>query len=138
MSVLSEMRVAVRKIRGLLGHQPARGIPGADYYQRLHESAAYQTNNWLVADLPFLRWGCEKALHEVESALLGVLENLPDRFAAGLLRLAIFPLGARTRPPSDALSATVARAVARAIYEAEALPYPESLPSWRDKFPRRR
>ena len=63
------------------------------------------------ADLPFLRWGCEKALHEVESALLGVLENLPDRFAAGLLRLAIFPLGARTRPPSDALSATVARAL---------------------------
>jgi L-aminopeptidase/D-esterase-like protein len=29
---------------------------------------------------------------------------------------------------------TVARAVARAIYEAEALPYPGSLPSWRDKF----
>ena len=30
---------------------------------------------------------------------------------------------------------TVARAIARAIYEAEALPYPENLPSWRDKFP---
>jgi len=33
---------------------------------------------------------------------------------------------------------TVTRAVARAIYEAEALPYPGSLPSWRDKFPHRR
>jgi D-aminopeptidase len=33
---------------------------------------------------------------------------------------------------------TVARAIARAIYEAEALPYPGSLPSWRDKFPGRR
>jgi L-aminopeptidase/D-esterase-like protein len=32
---------------------------------------------------------------------------------------------------------TVARAIARAIYEAEALPYPENLPSWRDKFARR-
>ena len=32
---------------------------------------------------------------------------------------------------------TVARAVARAIYEAEALPYPGSLPSWRDKFAHR-
>jgi L-aminopeptidase/D-esterase-like protein len=32
---------------------------------------------------------------------------------------------------------TVARAVARAIYEAEALPYPGSLPSWRDKFAQR-
>jgi D-aminopeptidase len=33
---------------------------------------------------------------------------------------------------------TVARAVARAIYEAEALPHPGSLPSWRDKFAQRR
>ena len=32
---------------------------------------------------------------------------------------------------------TVARAIARAIYEAEALPYPGSLPSWRDKFAHR-
>jgi D-aminopeptidase len=32
---------------------------------------------------------------------------------------------------------TVTRAVARAIYEAEALPYPGSLPSWRDKFTHR-
>jgi D-aminopeptidase len=32
---------------------------------------------------------------------------------------------------------TVARAVARAIYEAEALPFPGSLPSWRDKFAHR-
>jgi D-aminopeptidase len=32
---------------------------------------------------------------------------------------------------------TVSRAVARAIYEAEALPYPGSLPSWRDKFAHR-
>ena len=30
----------------------------------------------------------------------------------------------------------LARAVARAIYEAEALPFPGALPSWRDKFGR--
>jgi len=63
------------------------------------------------ADLPFMKWGCEKALHEVEVALLGVLENLPDKLAAGLLRFAIFPLGAHTRPPSDALGASVAHAL---------------------------
>jgi acyl-CoA dehydrogenase len=65
----------------------------------------------LEADLPFLRWGCETALHEVESALLGVLENLPDRLAAGLLRFAIFPFGAHQGPPSDALGAKVAHAL---------------------------
>ena len=30
---------------------------------------------------------------------------------------------------------TVARAVARAVYEAEALPFPGALPSWRDGSP---
>jgi D-aminopeptidase len=29
---------------------------------------------------------------------------------------------------------TVARAVARGVYEAESLTFPEALPSWRDKF----
>ena len=30
----------------------------------------------------------------------------------------------------------VARAVARAVYEATALPFADALPSWRDKFTR--
>ena len=63
------------------------------------------------ADLPFLRWGCEKALCEVESALAGVLENLPNRAAAWMMGFAIFPLGSRRKPPSDALGARVARAL---------------------------
>jgi D-aminopeptidase len=29
---------------------------------------------------------------------------------------------------------TLARAVARAVYEATALPFPGALPSWKDKF----
>jgi D-aminopeptidase len=31
---------------------------------------------------------------------------------------------------------TMARAVARAIYEAKALPFPGALPSWKDRFAR--
>jgi D-aminopeptidase len=30
----------------------------------------------------------------------------------------------------------VARAIARAVYEATALPFPMALPSWKDKFDR--
>jgi acyl-CoA dehydrogenase len=63
------------------------------------------------ADLPFVCWGCEKALSEVESALEGVLLNLPSRPAAWMLHAAIFPLGARAKPPGDALGARVARAL---------------------------
>lgn len=65
----------------------------------------------LEGDIPFFRWGCDKALLEIESALVGALDNLPNRPAAWLLRALVFPLGPRLRPPSDALGAKVARAL---------------------------
>ncbi len=57
---------------------------------------------------PYMEWGCQLALHNIEDALRGVLENLPNRGAAWLLRLLVFPLGARHRPPGDALGAKIA------------------------------
>jgi acyl-CoA dehydrogenase len=60
-------------------------------------------------DLPFLRWSCAHAFHQIETALVGVLDNLSSRPAAWGLRFFVFPLGARLRPPSDRLSAEVAR-----------------------------
>jgi acyl-CoA dehydrogenase len=55
------------------------------------------------------RWSVELCLYRIQDALLGVLDNLPVRWAAVLLKLAIFPLGARFRPPSDRLGSEVAR-----------------------------
>ena len=60
-------------------------------------------------DLPFVEFSCEHALHEIQTALLGVMDNLPNRPAAWLLRPLIFPLGPRYRPPSDVLGSAVAR-----------------------------
>ncbi len=60
-------------------------------------------------DVPFVEWSCTYALHEIQTALAGVLDNLPNRAAAGMLRPLIFPLGTRQRPPSDALGGDVAR-----------------------------
>jgi acyl-CoA dehydrogenase len=62
-------------------------------------------------DLPFVRWSCAYAHFQIETALRGVLDNLPNRAAAWGLRLFIFPLGARLRPPSDRSSAAVARSL---------------------------
>ena len=59
--------------------------------------------------LPFVSWSCEHALFEIQRALLGILDNLPSRPAAWLLRILIFPLGPRRRPPSDRLGGAVAR-----------------------------
>jgi acyl-CoA dehydrogenase len=60
-------------------------------------------------DVPLVRWSCEHALERIQAALVGVLDHLPNRPAAWLLRGVVFPLGARLRPPGDALGAAVAR-----------------------------
>jgi acyl-CoA dehydrogenase len=62
-------------------------------------------------DGPFVRWACQHALHESQKALAGILDNLPNRVAARVVRAFVFPLGERYRPPSDALGAQVARAL---------------------------
>ena len=62
-----------------------------------------------LCDLAFVEWSCVHALYQIQTALVGVLDNLPNRVAAWLLRPLIFPLGARNRAPSDKLGAEVAR-----------------------------
>lgn len=64
-----------------------------------------------VEELPLLRWSCDLALSNIQAALAGVLDNLPNRSAAIALRMLIFPLGRRLRPPDDALGAEVARSL---------------------------
>lgn len=58
-------------------------------------------------DLPLLAWACEDTIHRIEQALVG-LRNFPNRAAAALARLVIFPFGARARSPADRLGAEAA------------------------------
>jgi acyl-CoA dehydrogenase len=60
-------------------------------------------------DLPFVHWGCTHALHQIQTAMTGILDNLPSRPVTWLLRPLLFPLGARYRPPSDRVGSAVAR-----------------------------
>jgi acyl-CoA dehydrogenase len=64
-----------------------------------------------AADVPLVRWALEDACHRAEQALVGVVRNLPNRWAAALVRLAVLPLGERCRAPSDRLGTDVARAL---------------------------
>ncbi len=73
--------------------------------KRYHDEPKTASNFALV------RWSVELCLYRVQEALVGVLDNLPVRWIAVLLKLAIFPLGARFRPPSDRLGAEVARSI---------------------------
>ena len=61
------------------------------------------------SDEPFLRYACDLALFRVQSALAGVLDNLPNRLVGVLLKPIVFPLGQRRRAPNDRLGAEVAR-----------------------------
>ncbi len=65
----------------------------------------------LERDRDAFRWALEHALHELQSAVLGLLDNLPLRPAAWALRWISFPLGARLRPPSDRLASRLARGI---------------------------
>ena len=69
----------------------------------------YEDDGKPACDLPFVEWSCRHALQQIQTALVGVLDNLPNRPAAWLLRPLAFPLGARHRPPDDKLGAAVAR-----------------------------
>ena len=71
--------------------------------KRYHDGPKTRANHALA------RWSAELCLFRIQEALVGVLDNLPTRPAAWLLRCVIFPLGARFRPPSDRLGAEVAR-----------------------------
>ena len=68
-------------------------------------------------DLPYVRWATAHAFHQIETALTGVLANLPSRPTAWLLRLATFPLGAQAPPVPDHTVASVAQSV---LSDAEA------------------
>jgi acyl-CoA dehydrogenase len=62
-----------------------------------------------AGDVALVRWSCDLALWNIQEALRGVLDNLPNRPAAWAARFLIFPIGARRRPPDDELGAEVAR-----------------------------
>jgi acyl-CoA dehydrogenase len=62
-------------------------------------------------DRAFMTWAANEALFEVQEAIAGVIENLPNRPAAALLGALIFPLGKSHKPPSDRLASAVARAI---------------------------
>ncbi len=62
----------------------------------------------LEADAPYLEWALRTHLGGAEDALLGVLENLPNRPVAWALRALTLPRGRTVAAPNDALAAEVA------------------------------
>ncbi len=93
------------KLSGRLADALAYMYLASAALKRYHDEAKTTSNYNLV------RWSTELCLYRIQEALRGILENLPMRAPARALSLAIFPFGARFRPPSDKLGAHVARQI---------------------------
>ncbi len=61
-----------------------------------------------AADRPLVQYALAGSLHRMQQALDGFLANFRPRPLAWLLRLLVFPIGRRLRPPSDRLVQRVA------------------------------
>ncbi len=61
----------------------------------------YQDQGKPQADLPLVRWNCDLALYQSQQALDGLLRNFPNKLAAVIMRIIIFPVGRHFRPPTD-------------------------------------
>jgi acyl-CoA dehydrogenase len=60
------------------------------------------------SDLPLLGYCMEQGFATIAARLDAILANLPNRFVAAILRIAILPFGPDTRGPSDALKVACA------------------------------
>jgi len=78
-----------------------------DVLSRLYLASAvlkrFEDQGQPLVDLPLLRWGCDTALHMVQQSFSELIRNFPNRPAAWLLRLLMFPTGKSYRVPSDTL-----------------------------------
>ena len=62
-------------------------------------------------DLPVVEWACRHQLSRAQDQLHDFLRNFPNRFLAGVMRVAIFPGGRAYSAPSDRLGRKLADAV---------------------------
>ena len=62
-------------------------------------------------DLPLVEWSCRTLMYSAQEQLDGLLRNLPNRWAARLVRILVFPLGKTYSPPADRLDQELAELV---------------------------
>ena len=64
----------------------------------------YQDQGSVLEDKVLLDWACQQTLYRAQQALLAILQALPLRPVAWIVRAILFPIGIPFAPPSDELS----------------------------------
>lgn len=71
----------------------------------------YRDQGEPAADLPLVEWSCRTLLYRAQEQMHSLLRNFPNRLAAALLRIAVFPRGRTFSAPSDELSMRIVELV---------------------------
>ncbi len=104
--------VLLLTLRGELKRRERLSARMADIVSQLYLASAalkhYHNQGNQTADLPLLRWVCEDSLYRIQQSFDALFKNLPGRWLARGLRLAVFPLGMPYKAPTDELEHTVA------------------------------
>lgn len=104
--------VAMLSLGGDLKRRESLSGRLADAFSNLYIASAclkrFEREGSREADLPIAEYAVRLALYEAEQALSGLVQNLPNRCAALLLRVVMFPLGKRESAPKDKLVHQVA------------------------------
>ena len=69
----------------------------------------YENQGRREDDLPLLRWVCEDSLYNMQTALKGVMRNMPVPVVGAFCNMIIFPLTKPYHRPNDKLGRQVAR-----------------------------
>ncbi|MFT4538472.1 MAG: acyl-CoA dehydrogenase [Planctomycetota bacterium] len=71
----------------------------------------YHDDGKLETDQRFMKWSVRHCLWNVQEALIGLVDNLPNRLVGRTLRVVLFPFGRPHERPGDSLASSLARAV---------------------------
>lgn len=74
----------------------------------------YENQGRPEEDLPLVEWACRSLLYKAQEQLHGFLRNFPNRLAAGVMRMFIFPRGRTYFAPSDKLGRDIVESMLRA------------------------
>jgi acyl-CoA dehydrogenase len=103
---------AMLVLGGRLKQKEALSARLGDVLSELYIASAvlkrHHDEGYPAADRPFVQFALARSLERMQEALDGFLANFRPRPLAFLLRVLVFPLGRRLRPPSDRLAQRVA------------------------------
>lgn len=105
--------IAMLSLGGKLKQKESISARLGDALSHLYMASAlmyrYEAQGRPAPDQVLMAWSFHNAMHEVQIALGGFVDNFPNRWIGRALAAVIFPLGRRERAPGDRLGHRVAQ-----------------------------